>query len=190
MIQLIFILDRLHCGTDSAPGPIDRLYKAVLEAKDADPSSSGTAQLLRAGRGKIAEEATEVALQKHRDTVVPSSADLLFSLVVLWDSVQVAPKHVWNEMNRRVQLFGIAEKLAKPRGVPKARRKLCINGLQAIGRFIGTTRSGWSEGFSRQLGLELLRLQPDSPDSVLTTNPQELATIIGLLVRSIQKIPL
>ncbi|MGB8528725.1 MAG: phosphoribosyl-ATP diphosphatase [Rhodoplanes sp.] len=111
--------------------PIERLYKAVLQTADADPASSRTAQLLHAGRGKIgkevAEEAIEVALeaiQKHRDPVVQRSADLLFNLTVLWASIEVAPKHVWKEMNRRVRLFGIAEKLTKSRGVPKARRKL------------------------------------------------------------------
>jgi phosphoribosyl-ATP pyrophosphohydrolase len=110
--------------------PIDRLYKAVLKAKDADPASSRTARLLHAGRGKIgkevAEEAIEVAIEaalKHRVAVVRHSVDLLFNLTVLWTSVEVEPKHVWKEMNRRVQLFGIAEKLAKPRGFPKARRK-------------------------------------------------------------------
>ena len=111
--------------------PIDRLYKAVLKAKDADPASSRTARLLHAGRGKIgkevAEEAIEVAIEaalKHRVAVVRHSVDLLFNLTVLWTSVEVEPKHVWKEMTRRVRLFGIAEKLAKPRGVPKARRKL------------------------------------------------------------------
>ena len=64
------------------------------------------------------------AIQKHRDPVVQRSADLLFNLTVLWASIEVAPKHVWKEMNRRVRLFGIAEKLTKPRGVPKPRRKL------------------------------------------------------------------
>ena len=111
-------------------GPIERLYKAVLQAADADPASSRTAQLLRAGCGKIgkevAEEAIEVAfeaMQNHRGPVVHRSADLLFNLTVLWASFEVEPKHIWKEMDRRVQLFGIAEKLAKPRGVPKARRK-------------------------------------------------------------------
>ncbi len=87
--------------------------------------------MLHAGRGKIgkeiAEEAIEVALeaiQKHRDPVVQRSADLLFNLTVLWASIEVAPKHVWKEMNRRVRLFGIAQKLTKPRGVTKPRRKL------------------------------------------------------------------
>jgi phosphoribosyl-ATP pyrophosphohydrolase len=109
---------------------IDRLYDAVLEAMDADPSSSRTARLLRAGLGKIAkkvaEEAVEVvieAMQGHREAVVRESADLLYNLAVLWASADVEPKAIWKEMNRRERLFGIAEKLAKQRGLMKARRK-------------------------------------------------------------------
>ena len=103
----------------------------MWQSADADPASSRTALSQCAGRGKIgkevAEEAIEVAfeaMEKNRDAVVQSGADLLFNLEVLWTSIEVMPKHVWKEMNRRAQLFGIAEKLAKPRGVPKARRKL------------------------------------------------------------------
>lgn len=110
---------------------IDRLYGAVLDAKDGDPSSSRTARLLRSGRGKIAkkvaEEAVEVvieAMQGHRDSVVRESADLLYNLAVLWASVDVEPKAIWKEMNRRERLFGIAEKLAKQRSLVKARRKI------------------------------------------------------------------
>ncbi|MGZ8373264.1 MAG: phosphoribosyl-ATP diphosphatase [Rhodoplanes sp.] len=110
---------------------IDRLYDAVLEAMDAHPSSSRTACLLHAGRSKIAkkvaEEAVEVVIEAmldHRDAVVRESADLLYNLAVLWASVEVEPKAVWKEMQRRERLFGIAEKLAKQRGLLKARRKI------------------------------------------------------------------
>ena len=110
---------------------IDRLYDAVLDAMDAHPSSSRTARLLRAGRSKIAkkvaEEAVEVVIEamlNHRDAVVRESADLLYNLAVLWASVDVEPKDVWKEMQRRERLFGIAEKLAKQRSFLKARRKL------------------------------------------------------------------
>lgn len=110
---------------------IDRLYGAVLDAMDADPSSSRTARLLRSGRGKIAkkvaEEAVEVvieAMQGQRDAVVRESADLLYNLAVLWASVEVEPKAVWKEMQRREKLYGIAEKLAKQRSLTKARRKI------------------------------------------------------------------
>ena len=99
---------------------LDRLYAAVLAARHADPASSRTARLLRAGRAKmakkLAEEAVEViidAMHGSRDAVVRESADLLYNLVVLWVSADVSPEDVWKEMSRREQLFGIAEKLLK-----------------------------------------------------------------------------
>ena len=55
---------------------LDRLYQAVLAAQHADPATSRTARLLRAGRGKmakkLAEEAVEVvidAMHGHTDAV-------------------------------------------------------------------------------------------------------------------------
>jgi phosphoribosyl-ATP pyrophosphohydrolase len=99
---------------------VDRLYEQVIAAKDADPSVSRTARLLRAGRGKmakkLAEEAVEVvidAMNGSREAVVKESADLIYNLVVLWVSSGVQPKEVWKEMERRERLFGIAEKLSK-----------------------------------------------------------------------------
>ena len=99
---------------------VDRLYDAVLAAKGSDPVVSRTARLLRAGRAKIAkklaEEAVEVvidAMHGDRDAVVRESADLLYNLVVVWVASGVRPTEVWKEMNRREQLFGIAEKLLK-----------------------------------------------------------------------------
>jgi phosphoribosyl-ATP pyrophosphohydrolase len=99
---------------------VDRLYDAVLAAKGSDPVVSRTARLLRAGRAKIAkklaEEAVEVvidAMHGDREAVVRESADLLYNLVVVWASCGVRPADVWKEMNRREQLFGIAEKLLK-----------------------------------------------------------------------------
>lgn len=110
---------------------IDRLYEAVIAARTADPASSRTARLLRAGRNKmakkVAEEAVEVvidAMQNQRDAVVRESADLLYNLVVLWSSLDIHPDDVWKEMNRRERLFGIAEKLIKERALAKARRKV------------------------------------------------------------------
>ena len=99
---------------------LDRLYQAVLAARTADPASSRTARLLRAGRSKmakkLAEEAVEVvidAMNGHSDAVVRESADLLYNLVVLWVASGVHPKDVWTEMERRERLLGIAEKLPK-----------------------------------------------------------------------------
>jgi len=110
---------------------LDRLYEAVMAARTADPASSRTARLLRAGRSKmakkLAEEAVEVvidAMNGHSDAVVRESADLLYNLVVLWVASGVHPKDVWTEMERRERLLGIAEKLPKERLDPSLRRKV------------------------------------------------------------------
>lgn len=99
---------------------VDRLYDAVQAARTADPATSRTARLLRAGRGKVtkklAEEAIEVvidAMHGNSDAVARESADLLYNLVVVWVASGVHPKDVWAEMQRREQLLGIAEKLPK-----------------------------------------------------------------------------
>jgi len=110
---------------------VDRLFEAVLAAKQADPAASRTARLLRSGRAKmakkLAEEAVEVvidAMHGDRDAVVRESADLLYNLVVLWVSSGVRPEDVWAEMKRRERLLGIAEKV--PKGLPEVemRRKV------------------------------------------------------------------
>ena len=110
---------------------LDRLYQAVLAARTADPASSRTARLSRAGRSKmakkLAEEAVEVvidAMHGHSDAVVRESADLLYNLVVLWVASGVHPKDVWTEMERRERLLGIAEKLPKERVDASPRRKV------------------------------------------------------------------
>src|SRR5262245_29055578 len=116
------------CGmTDS----LDRLYQQVLSVKDADPSVSRTARLLRAGRGKMAkkmaEEAVEVvidAVHGDREAIVRESADLLYNLVVLWVASDLRPADVWGEMRRREELMGIAEKL--PKNGVDSRRKVVL----------------------------------------------------------------
>ncbi len=109
---------------------IDRLYDAVLEARDSDPGVSRTARLFHSGRSKIAkklaEEAIEVvidAVNGDRNAVVRESADLLYNLVVVWAACGVRPGEVWKEMERREGLFGIAEKLLKRNMLAKRRAK-------------------------------------------------------------------
>jgi phosphoribosyl-ATP pyrophosphohydrolase len=99
---------------------IERLYRAVLAAKDLDPATSRTARLFQRGPAKmakkLAEEAIEVvidAVHGNADAVVRESADLLYNLTVLWASAGVRPEDVWQEMERREHLLGIAEKLPK-----------------------------------------------------------------------------
>lgn len=104
---------------------LERLYQAVLAAKDLDPSVSRTARLFQRGSEKmakkLAEEAIEVvidAVNGKSDAVVRESADLLYNLTVLWAAAGVRPEDVWREMEMREDLLGIAEKM------PKSQRKL------------------------------------------------------------------
>ena len=111
---------------------LDRLYQAVIAARDLDPAISRTARLFQRGPAKmakkLAEEAIEVvidAVNGKADAVVRESADLLYNLTVLWASAGVKPEDVWREMERRENMLGIAEKLPKSaakmsKGISKA----------------------------------------------------------------------
>ena len=107
---------------------LERLYQAVIAARDLDPATSRTARLFQRGptkmAKKLAEEAIEVvidAVNGKTDAVVRESADLLYNLTVLWASAGVKPEDVWREMERREDLLGIAEKLPKmPKVLAKA----------------------------------------------------------------------
>ena len=99
---------------------LERLYSAVIAAKDLDPAVSRTARLFQRGPAKmakkLAEEAIEVvidAVHGDADAVTRESADLLYNLTVLWASAGVRPADVWAEMQRREHLLGIAEKMPK-----------------------------------------------------------------------------
>ena len=99
---------------------LERLYQAVIAARDLDPAISRTARLFQRGPSKmakkLAEEAIEVvidAVNGKTDAVVRESADLLYNLTVLWAAAGVKPEDVRREMGRREDLLGIAEKLPK-----------------------------------------------------------------------------
>ena len=114
---------------------LERLYLAVLAARDLDPATSRTARLFQRGRAKmakkLAEEAIEVAIDAvggDADAMVRESADLLYNLTVLWAGCGVRPADIWREMERREHLLGIAEKLPKspvklPKSPPLAERR-------------------------------------------------------------------
>ena len=125
---------------------LERLYQAVLAARDLDPATSRTARLFQRGPSKmakkLAEEAIEVvidAVNGKADAVVRESADLLYNLTVLWASAGVRPEDVWREMERREDMLGIAEKLPKTVKAPKTApskplRKTTV--IPAVGRRI------------------------------------------------------
>ena len=99
---------------------LERLYASVLAARDRNPSLSRTSKLFRDGVQKMAkklvEEAIEVgldAVQMNRDAVILESVDVLYHLTVVWAECGIAPQDVYNEIDRRERLYGIAEKLPK-----------------------------------------------------------------------------
>jgi phosphoribosyl-ATP pyrophosphohydrolase len=99
---------------------LERLYDAVLAAKDLDPASSRTARLFQRGPAKMAKKLAEEAIEVVIDAVngkpaavIRESADLLYNLSVLWVAAGVRPQDVWDEMDRREREQGIAEKLPK-----------------------------------------------------------------------------
>src|SRR4029078_4238600 len=118
---------------------LGRVYDQVIAAKSGDPVLSRTAKLMRSGRSKmakkLAEEASELsidAMNGDREAVVRESADLLYSLVVLWAEAGVRPQSVFAEMARRERLFALAKKLPKKHVETSARRKVVL--LDAFGK--------------------------------------------------------
>ena len=108
---------------------LERLYAAVLAARDRDPALSRTSKLFRDGVQKMAkklvEEAIEVgldAVQMNREAVILESADVLYHLTVVWAECGVAPADVFHEIERRERLYGIAEKLPKQAAPAHSRR--------------------------------------------------------------------
>jgi phosphoribosyl-ATP pyrophosphohydrolase len=122
---------------------LERLYLAVIAARDLDPATSRTARLFQRGPAKmakkLAEEAIEVvidAVNRNPDAVIRESADLLYNLTVLWASAGVRPADVWREMARRELLLGIAEKMPKsavkmPKALPSRTARRPIVALES-----------------------------------------------------------
>lgn len=99
-----------------------RLFDTVRSIQAGETAEERTARLLASGRIKIAkkvvEEAAEIGLSYvagDRDEVVREAADLFYNLVVLLVSMDVSIEEVWQEMERRQALMGIAGKMPKQR---------------------------------------------------------------------------
>ncbi len=106
---------------------LERLWSVVVSRRSADPAVSHSARLLQRGTVKVAqkfgEEAVECLIEAvagNRDALIAESADVLYHLVVLWVSMDLRPEEVWAELKRREGISGIAEKAARPKGLPVA----------------------------------------------------------------------
>jgi len=102
---------------------LDRLYKAILERRGADPETSYTAKLFHRGRAKIAqklgEEAVETVIEAvagDKERLAEESADLLYHLLVLWADAGLKPRDVYDVLAGREGASGIAEKASRKKG--------------------------------------------------------------------------
>lgn len=99
---------------------LDDLFVTIQSRKSADPSSSWTAQLLAKGPEKCAEkfgeEAVEAiieAVKDDKDGLTSEAADVLYHLLVMLASRDVALSDVLDELSRRQAQSGLAEKAAR-----------------------------------------------------------------------------
>ena len=99
---------------------LDALFTTIESRREDDVSTSWTAKLLKTGTKliteKVLEEADEVvveALAKDKEKLTAESADLLYHLLVLWADCDVTPDDVWEELQRREGVSGIAEKASR-----------------------------------------------------------------------------
>jgi len=103
--------------TTAAYGVIDTLYHTIQERKNADPETSWTAKLLSKGDNtilkKVVEEAGEYCFA-HKDNdekeMVYEAADLTYHMLVALASKNISPDRIKQELARRFNMSGIAEK--------------------------------------------------------------------------------
>lgn len=99
---------------------LDDLFATIQSRKTADPSSSWTAQLLAQGPEKCAEkfgeEAVEAIIEAVKDDkagLTSEAADVLYHLLVMLASRDVALSDVLDELSRRQAQSGLAEKAGR-----------------------------------------------------------------------------
>jgi phosphoribosyl-ATP pyrophosphohydrolase len=116
-------------ANDLTADALDRLWAVVMSRRSADPAVSHSARLLSRGTAKVAqkfgEEAVECLIEAvagNHGAVVAESADVLYHLIVLWVACGIDPHEVWDELNRREGISGVAEKASRARDLPVAFR--------------------------------------------------------------------
>jgi phosphoribosyl-ATP pyrophosphohydrolase len=99
---------------------LDDLFATIEARKGADPDSSWTARLLAKGPEKCAEkfgeeaiEAIIEAIRNDKAALTSEAADVLYHLLVMLASRDIALGAVMDELARRQGRSGIAEKAAR-----------------------------------------------------------------------------
>lgn len=110
----------IEVNTTEAYGVIDTLYHTILERKNADPSSSWTAKLMSKGDNtilkKVVEEAGEFCFaykDNDESEIIYEAADLTYHILVALAVKNISPDRIKQELARRFNMSGIAEKNAR-----------------------------------------------------------------------------
>lgn len=108
---------------------LDTLARVLEERKQAAPESSYVASLYHKGLNKILEKVGEECMETliaakdaansgATDDLVYETADLWFHSLVMLSHFNVHPDAVLNELARRFNVSGHAEKAARPPSTP------------------------------------------------------------------------
>ncbi len=103
--------------TTTTYGVIDTLYHTIQERKSADPTTSWTAKLISKGENtilkKVVEEAGEFTFAYKDDDaeeMIYEAADLTYHMLVALAVKNISPDRIKQELARRFDMSGIAEK--------------------------------------------------------------------------------
>ena len=107
----------VEVNSEALYGVIDTLYHTIQERKNADPSSSWTAKLLSKGDNtilkKVVEEAGEFSFaykDNDESEMIYEAADLTYHMLVALAAKNISPDRIKQELARRFDMSGIAEK--------------------------------------------------------------------------------
>lgn len=101
---------------------LDDLFANIEARANADPDNSWTAQLLAKGPEKCAEKFGEEAIEAiieavkgDQERLTCEAADVLYHLLVMLKSRNVALRDVMTELARRQAVSGLSEKASRPK---------------------------------------------------------------------------
>lgn len=111
------VTSEVEVNSEAMYGVIDTLYHTIQERKNADPDISWTAKLFAKGDNtilkKVVEEAGEFSFAyKDNDEgeMVYEAADLTYHMLVALAAKNISPDRIKQELVRRFNMSGIAEK--------------------------------------------------------------------------------
>lgn len=114
-------IHNVEVETTAMYGVIDTLYHTIQERKHADPNTSWTAKLFSKGENailkKVVEEAGEFCFafkDANEAEIIYEAADLTYHVLVALGYKNISPDRIKQELARRFDMSGIAEKSARP----------------------------------------------------------------------------